>query len=81
MVRTTRAQRLALKRVYDRGPIYPCLTKLEQQMADRGPLTAVPITYKQFRRGLQGTFGCDGAVTIQWAGMWLAIESDGYTHS
>jgi len=21
------------------------------------------------------------AVTVKWCGMWLAIESDGYTHS
>lgn len=81
MIITTKAQRAALKRVYDRAPILPQLTKLEQAMIDSGRLTAVPITYKQFRRGAQATFGCDGAVTIQWKGMWLCIERDGYCHS
>jgi len=23
----------------------------------------------------------DGAVVVPWCGMWLAIETDGYTHS
>lgn len=29
----------------------------------------------------QPTFGCDGAVALPWCGMWLCIETDGYTHS
>ncbi|MDP6526523.1 MAG: hypothetical protein QGH15_20105 [Kiritimatiellia bacterium] len=29
----------------------------------------------------QSTIGCDGAITVQWCGMWLCIETDGYTHS
>jgi len=81
MIRTTHEQRLALKRVFDRGPVYPPITALEQQMVDSGRLTVVPLTYKQFRRGIAGTIGMDGAVVIHWAGMWLAIEADGYTHS
>ena len=67
MVKLTRAQRLALKRVYDRAPI--CINN---------NVTALPITYKQFRRGVQQGWGC---VMIQWKGMWLGIEPDGYTHS
>jgi hypothetical protein len=39
------------------------------------------ITYRAFRRTVQPTFGCDGAVAVQWQGMWLCIERDGYTHS
>lgn len=39
------------------------------------------LTYKQFRKTVQPMFFCDGAVTVQWCGMWLAIEKDGYTHS
>jgi len=81
MVRLTRAQREAVKRVYDRGPIFPKLSKLEEQMLLAGRPTVVPITYRQFRRGVQPMFGCDGSVLIQWAGMWLGIEPDGYTHS
>lgn len=81
MVFTTKDQRKALKRVFDRCPIYPAITPLEQQLVAKGKLSVVPITYKQFRRGVQTTFGMDGAIVIQWAGMWLAIERDGYTHS
>lgn len=81
MTYLTKAQRKALKAVYDRGPIYPYITPLEAQMVASGRLTVVPITYRQFRRGVQPTFGMDGAIVIQWAGMWLVIETDGYTHS
>lgn len=77
MVKTTKEQRVAIKRVFDRTPIYPCSTQAEK---DAG-ITAVPLTYRQFRRRVQATFGCDGAVCLPWAGMWLCIERDGYTHS
>jgi hypothetical protein len=77
MIVLTKEQRRALKRVYDRCPIYPLMTAQEF----RDDVTAIPITYRQFRRGVQPTFGCDGCVMIQWAGMWLGIERDGYVHS
>ena len=38
-------------------------------------------TYKQFRKRVSGTIGCDGAVMVQVPGMWLGIETDGYVHS
>lgn len=38
-------------------------------------------TYREFRLSVQPTFGCDGAVVVQWCGMWLCIEEDGYCHS
>jgi hypothetical protein len=34
-----------------------------------------------FRRSVAPTFGCDDAVVVRWAGMWLCIETDGYVHS
>jgi len=71
MVRTTKAQRAALKRVFDRQPIYPSNPGSDY----------VPLNYRQFRAALQPTIGCDGAVMVRWAGMWLGIERDGYTHS
>ena len=37
-------------------------------------------TYCQFRRRVQPEF-CGKAVMIQWAGMWIGIEPDGYAHS
>jgi len=36
------------------------------------------MTYLQFRRTVQHGFDC---VMVQWCGMWLGIETDGYTHS
>ena len=36
------------------------------------------LTYLQFRRTVQPGWDC---VMVQWSGMWLGIEKDGYTHS
>jgi len=36
------------------------------------------LTYKQFRKGV---FYGPGCIMINWCGMWLGIETDGYTHS
>lgn len=44
-------------------------------LADKG------ISYRQFRKTVQPTFGMDGAVVVHWCGMWLAIETNGYVHS
>lgn len=38
-------------------------------------------SYTELRRKAQPTFGCDDAIAVPWAGMWLCIETDGYTHS
>jgi|GEM_PF-1265368 len=39
------------------------------------------LTFIEFRRSVQPTFGMDGAVVVKWGSMWLAIETDGYVHS
>ena len=39
------------------------------------------LSYRQLRRGAQPTSGCDDAIALPWCGMWLCIETDGYTHS
>ena len=72
MITTTREQRLAIQRVFDRGPIYT--TPVAEAMKQ-------PISYRRFRSAVAGTFAMDGAVVLNWAGMWLVIERDGYTHS
>jgi hypothetical protein len=36
------------------------------------------ISYRAFRRLVQPGWGC---VMLPFAGMWLGIEPDGYTHS
>ena len=38
-------------------------------------------SYLAFRRTVQQGLCMDGAVIVPWNGMWLAIETDGYTHS
>ena len=37
-------------------------------------------TYLEFRRSVQQSF-YDDCIMVQWCGMWLGIETDGYTHS
>lgn len=39
------------------------------------------LSFLEFRRKTQSTVGCNDAIVIQWCGMWLCIETDGYTHS
>ena len=38
-------------------------------------------TFLQFRRGTLATIACDNAVAVEWCGMWLCIETDGYCHT
>lgn len=39
-----------------------------------------PRTYRAFRRTAQRP-PFDDCIMVPWCGMWLGIESDGYTHS
>jgi hypothetical protein len=34
-----------------------------------------------YRRKVMGTIGCDGAVVVSFAGMFVCVETDGYAHS
>lgn len=47
----------------------------------RNPEANNGLSYRDWRQLTQPTFGMDGAIAQPWAGMWLAIERDGYTHS
>lgn len=73
MTPMNRAQRVALKRVFDRGPIWV--------QSPAGSCITYQLSYRQFRASAQPTIGCDGAVALHWHGMWLGIEKDGYCHS
>lgn len=66
MLKLTRPQREAMKRVHAR-----------LQHTDRHQTEPVP-SYRQFRRTAQPGPGC---VMVPFVGMWLGIEPDGYTHS
>ena len=75
MVRTTKAQRVALKGKFEQ------LVSTFVERIRRGERPDLPPTYRKFRASVQPTFGCDGAVAVQWCGMWVCIERDGYAHT
>ena len=103
MIRTTRAQREALFRIFQRdfpGWITPTKRirnpelyqrdklpesiKDAQHFAESHPeiVVKVPtIQYRRFRAKAQPYYDGSGCVMIPFAGMWLGIETDGYTHS
>ena len=64
------------------NPNMPLLTDQQQaklwrkwRQSDQG------VNYSQFLAGVQLTIGCNDAVTVQWCGMWLCIETDGSCHT
>ena len=56
------------------------LTK-EQQISLKGKhdRSNQNLTYLQFRRSVVPEI--EGCILVKWCGMWLGIETDGYTHS
>jgi hypothetical protein len=66
MVKTNRAQRVALHKVFLRT------------VADSDSHCAQGRSYRNFRKTVQPGWGC---IMVPFAGMWLGIEPDGYTHS
>jgi hypothetical protein len=40
-----------------------------------------PSSYLAFRRTVEYTVFMDNAIVVPYCGMFLAIETDGYTHS
>ena len=72
MITLTKPQRNAIMRSFSRSDPMPDHPLNKSAWLNR---------YKAFRKSVGGTFGCDGAVVVQWAGMWLCIEKDGYTHT
>ena len=66
-------QRMALKMVYNRSPVYGPGNRSYSKDPD-----AVAKSYLTFRRSATLTREC---LVVPWCGMFLAIEADGYTHS
>jgi hypothetical protein len=89
MVKTTRKQREALFSIFRRD--WPSwVTPFRRHTGTRCPhcgswtglVTAMPSTaYRNFRRQAQPSWDGSGCVMLPWHGMWLGIETDGYTHS
>ena len=67
----SKPQQLALKQVFARFPQDVFGKNADETGNHR-------ITYRQFRKTVRIGWGC---AMVQWAGMWLGIEPDGYTHS
>ena len=74
-------QELALKRVFDRVPLIsqltPSGTVMPMPVYDKR-VANEPMTFDAFKALAYEGYGY---VIVPWAGMWLGIEQDGYTHS
>jgi hypothetical protein len=79
MVKTTRKQREALFRIFQRdfpGWITPTTR------CDGTDIVPVPtIQWRRFRKQVQPYYDGSGCVMLPWKNMWLGIETDGYCHS
>jgi hypothetical protein len=76
MVRTTRAQRVALFRVFQRD--FPNWVSPGWRDGLEGTVRVPSVQWRRFRERVHPGPGC---IMIQWRNMWLGIEPDGYTHS
>jgi hypothetical protein len=65
MTPTTRAQRETLFRLWKR--------------ATDGAL--YPASYRDFRETVEPVMFSGGAICVQWCGMFVCIEPDGYSHT
>lgn len=71
-----RQQREALAKLYNRFELFVDYNGMPTSKAP-SPCSK-PMTYRQLRRKV--IIGRDCAM-LQWCGMWLGIEHDGYVHS
>lgn len=51
-----------------------------KRLYDRAAKSDPDLTYRAFRRTVRPYFG-DDCVLVPFAGMWVGIEPDGYTHT
>ncbi len=83
MVKTTRKQREALFRVFQRdfpGWVSPGWRKSIPCVP--GLLVRVPtVQWRRFRKQVTGYMDKSGCVMIPWRGMWVGVETDGHTHT
>jgi hypothetical protein len=56
-------------------------TTKQQRIAIKRKATQSGQAYLELRKAIKPTFGCDGAIIVQWCNMWLCIERDGYCHT
>lgn len=72
MMNLTKAQRKALKQIYLRHII---------RATRSGDRTGRIPAYREFRRTVTPLLCGNGCAMVHAGGMWLGIETDGYTHS
>ena len=78
MMNLTKPQRKALKRIYDRHIIGPPAQWAGQRFVIANHIRP---TYRQFRRTVKPLLCGDGCAMVAAGGMWIGIETDGYTHT
>ena len=71
-----RKQQLALYSVYRRT-----LISTLQLCGVCESIEQEELSFPKFLSNVRHTIGCDGAVCTPFAGMFLLVEKDGYTHS
>lgn len=76
MIRTTKAQRRAIRRVYERHTVHAQPAGTPARM-----IGGRPTTYREYRKLLQPSLDGSGCVMLPFVGIWLGIETNGYTHS
>lgn len=75
----TKPQRTALFRVFQRDfPSWITPGTRLSYFNNETPVKVPTIQWRRFRATVQPGPGC---IMVQWRGMWLGIEPDGYTHS
>jgi hypothetical protein len=88
MIILTKAQRKALFRVFQRDfPSWRTPFKRDGSLPcpncgySTGVVRVPSKQWRTFRNRVSSSWDRSGCVMIQWHGMWLGIEQDGYTHS
>ena len=78
-MKLTREQRLSLVRIYNRVPLrhVPTGGGRFEFKESLNPYFK-PVSFLEFRRAVQSGYGC---AMVQWCGMWIGIEFDGYSHT
>jgi len=85
MIVLTRAQRVALFKVFQRD--FPSWVSPGKRYPYGPPFrniecVPVPTTqWRKYRKAVHPSFDKSGAVLLHWKGMWVGIERDGYTHT
>jgi hypothetical protein len=81
MVKTTRKQREALFRVFQRDFPNHITPRMRHSGTKPGIVVTSSIQYRRFRKSVAPYWDKSGCIMLPWAGMMLGIETDGYTHS